>query len=241
MAVAAELSQQLQNCGILVPGSLCIPLPGGAEICPPGGIIIPDPSELVLQLFTQLNAALSPLMPFFRVLDVLIAIFDCITAIPKAIFPPNPAPIIQCLVHLSEAIAEVVKLIPVISLPFTVAGFLDALIALLVGVKSNLQSIIDQTARIVAAETAAVGPPAIPMLAQAALCARSQQASEMANMKALFGPVNRLLGVVNLLLSLTGQSPIPTFGDIGDDAEAALASMDPVIQTLQTIRSFIPV
>jgi hypothetical protein len=241
MAIAAQVSAALQNCGILQPTSACIPLPGGAVICPPGGVKIPDPTDLILQLFGQLNAALAPLMPIFRILDVLLAVFECIKAIPKSIFPPNPQPVISCLVHLAEVIAEIVKLIPLVSLPFTIAAFLDALILLLSGIRNNLLRVITQLNRIIALETQAVGPPANPLLANAALCARTAFNAEMAHLNQLFTPLNRLLGVINLFLTLIGQSPLPTLNTLGDDPATAIQNIDPVIAMLQTIRSFIPI
>jgi hypothetical protein len=45
---------------------------------------------------------------------------------------------------------------------------------------------------------------------------------------------------LNLFLQLAGLQPIPDFKNLGDDAEAALAPLDLVIQQLQTARAALP-
>jgi hypothetical protein len=53
-------------------------------------------------------------------------------------------------------------------------------------------------------------------------------------------PLNRLVGLLNLFLQLAGLSTIPDLADLGDDAEAALAPLDAVIDSLKAIRAGLP-
>lgn len=43
------------------------------------------------------------------------------------------------------------------------------------------------------------------------------------------GPLNRLVGLLNLFLEIAGLPRIPDLGNLGDDAEAAFAPLDAVI------------
>jgi hypothetical protein len=53
-------------------------------------------------------------------------------------------------------------------------------------------------------------------------------------------PLNRLVGLLNLFLQLAGLQPIPDFKNLGNDAEAALAPLDAVIDSLKTVRAGLP-
>ena len=79
------------------PGGLCITFPGGAQLCAQAGTRFGDVSAMSESLFAALNAALLPLLPFFNIVDVFVAILNCITAIPKTIGPPpDPTALPKC-------------------------------------------------------------------------------------------------------------------------------------------------
>lgn len=235
MPLPAEVLSTLLACNIQVPSrDCCIPLPGGAEVCIQlPSIGIPDPAELIIQLFAQLNAALAPLAPLFRVLDIILAIVECIKAIPKCIFPPNPAPIIQCLTGLFAALVEILKLVPPFSLIFTVAAILDCLILLLGGIDTVLRAIIEENRRLLTAMLT----PATPGALFALQCQKGNLDAYIRNLNEALKPLNRLLGVINLFMLLAGQGDLPALGAIGSTAEEAEAALDPLSQTVATMRT----
>ncbi len=242
MPLPSDVISLLTVCGIQVPKrDCCVPLPGGAEICvqlPQVGI--PDPIEIQIMLFAQVNAALAPMAPVFRILDVVLALVECIKAIPKAIFPPNPAPVIQCIVKLVEVVVEILKLVPPFSLLFTVAAILDCLILFLGSLDTTIRTVIEKNAALLAASLA----PATPGAAFIIACEKGNLDAYVKNLNEAMKPLNRLLGVINLFMTLAGQDGIPPFDAIGSTAAEAEAFLDPLsatVTTLRTIRSFIPV
>jgi len=237
-----NLVNALIACGIQVPSrDCCIPLPGGAEICVQlPSIGIPDPQELIIQLFAQLNAALTPLVPIFRIIDIVLAIVECIKAIPKCLFPPNPQPLIQCFQALFAALAEILKLVPPFSLIFTVAAILDCLILLLGGLDATIHVIIEKNAAILAAAL----KPASPGASFALQCEKGNLDAYIKNLNEAMKPLNRLLGVINLFMQLAGQQPLPLLSSIGgavEEAEQFLVPLDQIVATLRQIRAVIPV
>lgn len=229
-------------CGTNQPGArLCITMPGGAEICAifPDARI-PDPSELINALFQSFAAALAPFAPIFDIIEVLIAIVECLKAFQKAIasFPPRPDKLLACFPRLARAIGKLLAIIPPLSIPVMVGNFLDALITLLSGIRNQLLSIIRKTLQIAVAATTAktLGSDA---LTAALSCAQSDLDSYMANLGANAKPIGQLLEIVNEFLSLAGIDPIKPV-QIGTSAQDAVAPLDVTITVLQDVRLFFP-
>lgn len=221
---------------------LCITFPGGAEICAHVGLETGDPSTILRGLLAQVNAALIPLQPIFNIIDVVKAVGDCIGAIKDAFGPPpDPSGIAKCIPELFKRLAKLLKLLPQYSIPLLVKQLLTALVFFLQAVKLELQAILLQQARILAAATAANLPGNESLLAVVD-CATGNLDTKMLNLGASFAPINSLLVIVNLLLGMIpgNKVEVPTFEDLGSDAQAALAPIDATIQVLQGIASKIP-
>lgn len=225
------LCQQL-NTG---PGELCVTFIGGATICAQTGYEIGDPVTIVESLLGQLNSALAPLQPFFTILDFVKAVLDCIKAIPDCLGPPpSPSPIINCLQGLEEVVNKLLKLIPPFPILVMVKGILLTIITGLTGLKQRLQAIQDQTARVLNAATKAsqTGNAGLQSIVD---CAQNNLDAQIANLNAQLLPLNRLIGIVNVLLELAGQSCIPAIGEIGD-----LDALQAIIDFLTSIYNAIP-
>jgi phage baseplate assembly protein W len=134
---------------------LCITFPGGAEMCVqiPG---VPDPTDVSKQLLAQANAALAPLVPIFNIVDAIIALFNCVKAIPDSLGPPpDPTKLAECIPDLAKKIDQLLKLIPQLSIPVLIAGLIDVLLFYLQGFRGQLEAIIAHQARLLAAATRA--------------------------------------------------------------------------------------
>jgi hypothetical protein len=204
----------LVACGITVPRRPCIPLPGGGQICPPAFF---DPRKFVEWILLFLSIVLAPFMPIFRLINVVVAIVNCIKAIPQSILPPNPQPIINCLAQLIVAAAEILKLIPFISLPFTLVAILDCIILFLQGMKAWVQQLL------------------------IARCQLGLLNAQFANMGALMLFLGTVMNVVNLLLSFINVGAAPTSYSAGVDPSAAGDAFDALIVPLQDVRALIPI
>jgi len=82
----------------VAPQQLSVTFPGGATLTPGlPDLGIPDPLQLAKQLLGQANTALAPLAPVFNLIDVALALFNAVKAIPDAIFHLDPSKITDAL------------------------------------------------------------------------------------------------------------------------------------------------
>jgi hypothetical protein len=218
---------------------LCVRFPGGAEMCVqiPG---VPDPTDVSKQLLAQANAALTPLVPILNIVDAIIALFNCVKAIPDSLGPPpDPTKLAECIPDLAKKIDQLLKLIPQLSIPVLIAGVIDVLLFYLQGFRGQLEAIIAHQARLLAAATRAAELGNV-QLRTVLDCAEASMDAYLQNLNEGMKPLNRLVGLLNLFLQLAGLQPIPDFKNLGDDAEAALAPLDAVIDSLKTVRAGLP-
>lgn len=224
------------------PGILCIVMPGGVEICSgfvPGDIV--DPTEHVKALIDKLNGALAPLAPIFNIVDVALAIVTCIEAIPDTIGPPpDPAALGSCIQDLLKKLDALLKLLPVLSIPFMIKDFLSHLITFLRGLRGRLQSLINKLERLIKSETKAAALPAIG-LQDTIDCAKLNLELELVLLNDGLEPINRILGIINALLVLAKLPCIPDLGLLGGLDDIFLAPLDAMIELLEYIRSLISV
>jgi hypothetical protein len=240
MAGLPPLNQECNEI-IVLPQELCILMPGGAELCVQIPKEFPQPDEIVKQLFAQLNSAMAPLAPLFNIIDLSLTIVDCVKGIPEG---PTELPpfktLLECIPNLIEKALKIAAMIPPLSIPFMILGFIDALLVLLEAIVLKLQTLVSELARIVEAETAAaeLGSAQLNIIVD---CARMNVDAEMQGLNAGFGPIASLLGVINLFLELIGMDPMPSLSDIGQDPGAGLQPILNFIQAMRDVRALIPV
>ncbi len=221
---------------------LCVTFPGGAEMCVQmPSVTVPDPSELSKQLMAQANAALAPLMPVFNIIDAVLALFNCVKAIPDALGPPpDPSKLAKCMPDVAKKVSKLLKLIPQLSIPLMIVGLIDVLLAFLEGIRDQLRAVIAAQVRIAAAATRAaqLGNVQLSVIVD---CATANIDAQMRNLGEGAAPVNRLIGVINLFVELAGLPKLPDLSNLGHDAGAALGVLDGLVEQLKTARSAIPV
>lgn len=216
---------------------ICISM-AGMELCAQGGIDLGDPGKTVRDAMGALNAALTPLGPFFKVLDVLQAIVECVKAVPEVVTSPDK--IINCIPTLLDKLGDLLSLLPQIWLPKLIAQILDLVIEVLQELRAEIEAQINFAVDLAAAELEAAKPGNF-VLAAIVDCEKGNQAITLANMNESQGPIKRLMGIVKLLMDLSGLGmAIPDIGELGEDATAALAPLDISIKGLTALRSAIP-
>lgn len=220
-------------------GELCIELPGGAKLCASASVELGDPLAIARELLAQANTALAPLTPFFNMIDVFKAVLDCITAIPEAILTLNPQPVIECVVNLTKAIDKLLALIPALSIPILAKSLLDALIAGLQGIRAKILAMIHATEKLAAAATLATetGNFQLQLVVD---CANGNMDAQLENLNASMAPLNRLIGILNVLLELAGLDCVPALGTFAEVSDAVLAPLDATIELLEAIKAAIP-
>jgi hypothetical protein len=224
---------------VQVPGGVCITFPGGAQLCVQTGIRTGDYMAMVEAFFSMINSTLMPLVPFFNILDVLIALFNCIQSVPKILV--DPGALVDCIKQLAQAIAKILAMLPPLSIPRMIKGILLVIGLILTGFALEMQALIAQQQRILRAATAAAQPGNVHLQA-VVNCATGNFDLQLQNLNAAMAPLNRLIGLINILLALVPGSPsVPSIGNLGSDAEGALRVLQEAGQTITEIANLIPV
>jgi hypothetical protein len=235
MPFTAQQITGLIACDIVQPVRCCVPFPGGGELCATTYSF--DPMALLAPYIQALNSAMIPLMPIFRIIDTVVAIVECIKALPQAVVTLNPAPIFQCLEKLIRVIVEILKLIPFISLPFTLLGIFDCIILFLRAIRDTVLRILVRFAQI----TILLGStdPNQVFIAQ---CELQLLQAQLGNLNALMAAMASIFRLVNLFLGFFNLS-VPTQISLsaGTDPQIVVAPLDVAITTLTRVRSFIPI
>jgi hypothetical protein len=225
----------------VTPQNLSVTFPGGASLSaqlPDLGF--PDPMQLSKQLMAEANAALAPLTPVFNLIDVVLALYQAVKAIPDAISHLDPGKITDALPDVARKASKLLPLVPQLSVPLMVVGLIDTLLAFLGGLSAQLRALVDHQARIqrAADRAAQLGSAQLQVVVG---CARDQVDAQMTSLAQSFGALNQLVALVNVSAELAGLPGIPALPELGADAADALQPLDDVVHLLQTFRAAIPV
>ena len=222
------------------PGELCITMPGGAKLCAVRDVDFGDPAGIARGLMSQFNAALAPLQPIFNLLDVVIALKECMEAVVDSFGPPpDPTKLLECIPNLIEKVNAILKLLPPVSVPFAVKSLLSVLIVYLQGLKQELQAAIISAARIANAQTRAADLNNIRLQAIAD-CAEDAFDISIVNMNESVKPLSRLILTLNVVMELAGLPciQIPLAG-ISAAVATSLLPIDAAIDLLTIVRDAI--
>lgn len=215
-------------------GLVCLemePAPTGMDLCFPGGFClshiwtginaIPRGADLPLQFFGQIGPAMAFLAPVFSVLDTVIAIYNCVQAIPDAITSLDPSGLLECLPALVELINQLLSMIPQMSLPRMVRQILIGLAQLLEGVASDFQFLVAQFQRVLDEIDRAADLNDVNL--NDFLVCRQNTITEQAftTAEALQG-IGRIVLLANIFIGLFGgDTEIPCFNDLIDVGDLA--------------------
>lgn len=127
---------------------VCLELPpfdDPFDLTLPGGIEVAD-----VNLMKQIQPFLTPLVPFFDVIDTLVAVFNCVHAIPDALGPPpDPTVLATCLPDLAKKLNKLLNMLPMVALPRLVFRLLTLAIETLRTVRGQLAHLQQQMLQIV--------------------------------------------------------------------------------------------
>lgn len=223
----------------ITPREICIRYPVGQQICATlPQLANPDLAELVAQLFSQLNSALAPLSPILDIIDIILAIVDCIKAIPEAIIKLDPTGLIECVPALLEAVNKILALLPQLSLPLMLIDIIDAFI-LYLQAQANL--LIQVAARIQAIANAALraAEPGQFALSGVIDCINANFSVQIENLSSNNAPLNRIIGQINKFFEILGIPLMPCiFFNV--DPTIAAAQIQQLIDLLNSLKLLIP-
>jgi hypothetical protein len=226
------------------PDPLEVVLPGGVTISQVISAIksVPNSADMGINLMQQLQPAMAPLVPVFNIIDTVVAVFNCIKAIPDTIGPPpDPTALAQTIPDLAQKVSKLLKLVPQLSVPLMVKGLLDVLISTLVGVRTQILALQQQMISVTnamdrAAELEDAG------LAAIAACAQANVEQQARNIGQSLGALGKLIGLINLFMGMIGGPEVPDLSDLaGKPLDEVIEPLDAFVTTLENIRDAIPV
>lgn len=218
--------------------TLKVTLPGGPTLQVMVPNLCPSSLDITKNLLAQANAALAPLVPIFRLIEIALALKDLAESIPSLL--TDPTALIQAIAEIIKKIAEVAGLVPFLSVPLFIVELLDVIIASLDAAIEELAKIIEQELKIAAAglKAAEFGNEALLEIVE---CAEGLNLQIKLGLSEGMAPLNALFGVINIFLGLIGQPEIPSFDDLPEDASEAVEQLTVVVDILQNVRNAIPI
>jgi len=221
-----------------MPFDLCLEIPDFPDpftLPLPGGIEIED-----VNLMRIVQPALTPLVPLFDLIDTLVAMHNCIKAIPDALSPPDPTVLVACLPDLAKKLNKLLNMLPQVALPRLIHRSLTLVIETLRTVRSQLTHLQGQRVQILGLmERARVLEDA--GLMAIVQCAQANVAQEAANVGKGLASLGRLLGMIDLFMSIVGGPRVPDLTNLqGKPLEQAIEPIDDLIRVLRAARDAVP-
>lgn len=212
-------------------------LPDPLAITLPGGVTMQQ-----INLLEAIQPALTPLMPLFDIVDTVVAVFNCVKAIPDSLGPPpDPTVLAACIPELAEKVSKLLRLIPALSLPYTVIGIIDLLIDTLRQARSQLLHLQQQMVQILRAIDRATTLEDAGLMAITS-CAQANVAQEAANVGKMLASLGKLIGLLNVFLGTIGAPEVPDLSSLaGRPLDDAIPPIDAIVKSLQAVRSAVPV
>lgn len=132
------------------PPSIRIPNQGTVEMAWDSLSSIPDPADLMSKFMNVVNLALASIRKYLQMVEVVVAIKQCIEAVPKAIMTLSPSPIFDCLKTLAKVFTQVMQdfpPFPYIFMAVDVAGIcvdlIDAFILLFQRLDAKIAALVN--------------------------------------------------------------------------------------------------
>lgn len=219
---------------------LCLRLPP-LDVC---ALLLPGGATLEgVDVLAQAQSALAPLVPMFRVLEVLVAVKNCIEGtLDLAQVPPDPTKLLDCLPALTEKLAQILAMLPQFSIPAMVVTLIDCITGELIRLRNYIAGILAQVQRALAViqRASELGDANLSLIG---VCASDRAAAQLDDrLKALI-VLGRLLGFIRLFLSLIPgglDEKVPDLSTILDSPiDDVLGPIDAGIEALTILRDLV--
>jgi hypothetical protein len=227
-----------------LPAPRQIVFPGGAALSQvlAAGSEVPSGLDAATNLLAQASPAMAPLMPIFNIIDAVLALVECVQAVPDALGPPpDPAKMVEALSGLAEKLPKLLDLLPQVATPRMVIGMVDTLIDFLEGLRDQIEAILLQAERTRAA-TAKAEELGDANLLHIAGCAEAQGQAQLQAMADALAPMNTPMSALSLFLGLLGLPEVPALDGLIniENPEDAFVRIDDLINLLRSIRDAVP-
>jgi len=203
----------------------------------------------VESLMGQVNSLLAQLGPFLLFIDVFLSVQTCIEAIPDCITELSPAPMVDCLSGLVEAIlALLCALYPPLAFPSLILSIINFLKWSVVCLHDNLEALCEAVDRVTNLENIISGDAsmvdAVPILQATRTnlqCQIGSTLSSATGMCAILSIVNSFIQLTN---DLAGEELMPEVGcpeiTVDTPCDEAVAALGALVNTLESFTAIIP-
>jgi hypothetical protein len=168
--------------------------------------------------------------PVFNIIDAVLAVFKCVTAIPDAIMSLDPGKILECVPDLVDKINNLLNMIPQLSIPRMVISLVKLLAQMLGGFASDLRFLQRRLLRMARSIDRAADLND-PTLSAYIVCAQANYDAQMLTTAEALAGVGRIILLINIFMGLFGGPEIPCFGQLLQDARF----LEPVIDIMELI------
>jgi hypothetical protein len=190
----------------------------------------------------QIQPALTPLVPFFDIIDTVVAVFNCVKAIPDSLGPPpDPTVLAACIPELAEKVNEAAEAHP-------------AALAALHHHRDHRPGHRHAAAGARSAPAPAAADAADPRRHRPRDRPRRRGAHGHHELRA--GErrpgggerrqeprrLGKLIGILNLFLGMVGAPEVPDLSDLaGRPLDEVIPPIDAIVEALQDVRGAVPV
>ena len=127
--------------------------------------------------------------------------------------PPDPTALAACIPELAEKVSKLLKLIPQLSLPYTIIGIIDLVIDTLRQARDQLLHLQQQMQQILGAIDRATELEDAGLMAITS-CAQANVATEAANVGKALASLGKLIGILNIFLGMVGAPEVPDLSNL---------------------------
>ena len=218
---------------------LTIPLPGGISVGPVISSRLASTTDLILSTISQAQPALSAFVPFMKMLAAMEATAAVLKSIPKAIITFDPGKILEALVGLAVAMAELLKLLPPLVLPLSVMRLISIMILLIEELIASLYILADavEDAEFAIAKGQERADEDLIAIGQ---CALSNVEAEIERNMTAIHMLGAPIRLINVFLALLGQPCFRFDPDPDLDLEGLILFLQAMVDFLTTINITIP-
>jgi hypothetical protein len=93
-------------------------------------------------LLVNLNGALAPMMPIFKIVGFAKDVLDTLESIPNCITQLNPQPLISKLEKVTQDIDQLLECLPQLAVPVMLRDLIGALLTYLYGIQGQLRGLL---------------------------------------------------------------------------------------------------
>lgn len=234
--MASLIEPILITCPTFISGAkgISITLPGGAAMSYQSPTLWADSNDVCRGLLGQLQGALVPMKPLFDVIAAVLCLKDIVTAIPDAIEELNPGKVSDTIRECLPRIENLLQLVPQLSVPIMVCQVLSVLTCVIEGATTELQIyILKQTAILEASQLIRGSSDPLFNIVE---CANRLNANRLCAVNESMSPINSIIELINVFLTLIGLDPLPTFGEMAAEATVAIDQLRDLVSLLRTLQ-----